>query len=173
MSYRKYVVLDAVALFYFQMSKMPKILKDLQQKIINGEATAIIPTIAISEILWKLRKEGIKELESLKIAYLDWKKSPNIIIDSFDIEILDKMIESKESYELHDEIIAMTCYKYTSELDSDFRTERRAISGINNSSGRYLLEPPDCTSHNLDIKQRGAESSYEACKWAIAITDMC
>ena len=92
MSYRKYVVLDAVALFYFQMSKMPKILKDLQQKIINGEATAIIPTIAISEILWKLRKEGIKELESLKIAYLNWKKSPNIIIDSFDVEILDKSI---------------------------------------------------------------------------------
>lgn len=116
MSYRKYVVLDAVALFYFQMSKMPKILKDLQQKIINGEATAIIPTIAISEILWKLRKEGIKELDRLKIAYLNWKKSPNIIIDSFDIEILDKMIESKESYELHDEIIAMTCYKYNTKI---------------------------------------------------------
>jgi len=116
MSVRKYVVLDAVALFYFQMSKMPKILKSLQQKIINGEVTAVIPTIAISEILWKLRKEGIKKLESLKIAYLNWKKSPNIIIDSFDIEILDKMIESKESYELHDEVIAMTCYKYNTKI---------------------------------------------------------
>ena len=116
MSVRKYVVLDAVALFYFQMSKMPKILKNLQQKIINGEVTAVIPTIAISEILWKLRKEDIKKLENLKIAYLNWKKSPNIIIDSFDIEILDKMIESKESYELHDEVIAMTCYKYNTKI---------------------------------------------------------
>ena len=116
MSYEKYVVLDAVALFYFQISKMPKILKDLQQRIIDGEIAAIIPTIAISEILWKLRKEGVKELENLKIAYLNWKKSPNIIIDSFDVEILDEMMESKESYELHDEIIAMTCIKYKTKI---------------------------------------------------------
>ena len=116
MPQKKYVVLDAVALFNLQISNPPKILKDLRQDIIDGKFTAIIPTIAISEILWKKRKEGQASLEKFKIAYSKWKKAPNIIIDSFNVEILDKMIEIKESYELHDEIIAMTCHKYKTKI---------------------------------------------------------
>ena len=34
------------------------------------------------------------------------------MIDSLDITILDQMMDNKDSYELHDEIIAMTCKKY-------------------------------------------------------------
>ena len=122
---RKYVVLDAVALFYLQKKEPPKVLKNLQEEIINRKITVIIPTIAISEILWKLRKEGEEALKILKKDYLIWKKSPNIVIDSFDTEILENMIELKNSYELHDEIIAMTCNKYRTKIiytkDSKFK----------------------------------------------------
>ena len=116
MPQKKYVVLDAVALFHLQIRNPPKVLKLLQQDIINGKIIAIIPTIAISEILWKKRKEGLENLNKLKIAYSKWKKAPNIIIDSFDVKILDKMMEIKESYELHDEIIALTCKKYNTTI---------------------------------------------------------
>ena len=109
---KKYVILDAVALFNLQIQDPPKILKDLQSNIIMGKVTAVIPTIAISEILWKKRKEGAEQMEKLKIAYSKWKEAHNIIIDGFDVNILDKMIELKKSYELHDEIIALTCQKY-------------------------------------------------------------
>ena len=109
---KKHVILDAVALFNLQIKDPPKILKDLQLDIIMGKVTAVIPTIAISEILWKKRKEGAEQLEKLKIAYSKWKEAHNIVIDGFDVKILDKMIELKRSYELHDEIIALTCHKY-------------------------------------------------------------
>ncbi len=122
---KKYVVLDAVALFYLQKKDPPKVLKNLQQEIINRKIIVVIPTIAISEILWKLRKEGKEALKILQGDYVRWKMSPNIIIDSFDTEILERMIELKNSYELHDEIIAMTCIKYKTKIiytkDSKFK----------------------------------------------------
>jgi len=116
MSQKKHVILDAMALFQLQLKSMPKIIRDLQQDIINGKVIAVIPTIAISEILWKKRREGPKQFNQLKIAFSKWKKSPNIIIDSFDVAILDAMMETKESYEIHDEIIAITCHKYNTTI---------------------------------------------------------
>ncbi len=50
---KKYVVLDAIALFYLQKKDPPEVLKNLQQDIISRKINVIIPTIAISEILWK------------------------------------------------------------------------------------------------------------------------
>ena len=116
MSQKKHIILDAMALFQLQLTSMPKIIRDLKQDIINGNVIAVIPTIAISEILWKKRREGPKQFNQLKIAFSMWKKSPNIIIDSFDIAILDEMMETKESYEIHDEIIAITCRKYKTTI---------------------------------------------------------
>jgi len=92
--------------------------KKLQQEIINGKIITIIPTISIAEILWKFRKDGENALQALRENYLRWKESPNIIIDSFDMSILNQMMDNKKSYELHDEIIAMTCHKYNSYLKS-------------------------------------------------------
>jgi len=116
MTQKKHVILDAMALFQLQLKRMPQILRTLQQDIINGKIIAIIPTIAISEILWKKRREGPKQFNQLKIAFSKWKKAPNILIDSFDIAILDKMMETNESYEIHDEIIALTCQKYNTTI---------------------------------------------------------
>ena len=116
MTSNKKVVLDAVALFYLQKSDPPKVLKDLREDILKNRITAIIPIIAITEILWKLRKEGKKALSLLKGDYLKWKLSHNIIIDVFDTEILENMLENEKSYELHDEIIAMTCKKYNTKI---------------------------------------------------------
>ena len=50
-------VIDAQVLFYFHYNykKIPMMLKELKQQVINGEITVIIPTIAISELLWKMR----------------------------------------------------------------------------------------------------------------------
>ncbi|MHA1490456.1 MAG: PIN domain-containing protein [Promethearchaeota archaeon] len=110
------IVLDAVSLFHLQLTNPPKVLNDLRQNIMNGNITAIIPTIAISEILWKKRREGNDSFEKLKIAYSRWKNAPNIIIDDFDETIIDKMMMNNESYELHDEIIAMTCHKYSTTI---------------------------------------------------------
>ncbi len=64
-------------------------------------------------------------MEKLKIAYSKWKEAHNIIIDAFDVKIVDEMIELKKSYELHDEIIALTCQKYKTKIiytkDSKFK----------------------------------------------------
>jgi len=128
---KKYVILDAVALFNLQIQDPPKILKDLQFNIIMGKVTAVIPTIAISEILWKKRKEGAEQLEKLKIAYSKWKEAHNIIIDGFDVKILDKMIELKKSYELHDEIIALTCQKYRTKTIYTNDTKFKDFWGLN------------------------------------------
>ena len=112
---KSYVILDAVALFYLHMSDPPRVLKELQNEIIKNHINVVIPSIAIAEILWKKRKQGVQKLKKLRENYTKWKKSPNILIDSFDSEILDKMMEIKESYELHDEIIALTCQKYNTK----------------------------------------------------------
>ena len=110
-------VIDAQVLFYFhyRSERIPALLKKLKQRVIDGKTTVIIPTIAISELLWKIRKAK-KPTESLKIAVKRWEQSPNVIIDSFDLEIIKMMMENVESHELHDEIIAMTCKKYNTQI---------------------------------------------------------
>ncbi len=110
------VVVDAQVLFYFHYNneKVPLTLQKLKKKVIDGEITAIIPTIAISELLWKMRKAG--KVEAVRKAIDRWEKSENVIIDDFDIEIIKLMLENLESHELHDEIIAMTCKKYNTNI---------------------------------------------------------
>jgi predicted nucleic acid-binding protein len=109
-------VIDAQVLFYFHYdySKVPLMLQELKNKVINGEITVIIPTIAISELVWKMRKTG--KIDEVKRAIERWEKSENVIIDNFDIEIIKLMLKNIESHELHDEIIAMTCKKYNTSI---------------------------------------------------------
>lgn len=110
-------VIDAQVLFYFhyRSDKVPALLKKLKKSVIDGKVTVIIPTIAISELLWKIRKAN-KPLDGLKVAVKRWEQSPNVIVDSFDLEIMKLMLENTESHELHDEIIAMTCKKYDTKV---------------------------------------------------------
>ncbi|MHA1274899.1 MAG: type II toxin-antitoxin system VapC family toxin [Promethearchaeota archaeon] len=109
-------VIDAQVLFYFHYDyeKVPLKLKELKKKVIEGNFTVIIPTIAISELIWKLRKAG--KIEAVRKALERWERSENVIIDDFDIEIVKLMLENEESHELHDEIIAMTCKKYKTDI---------------------------------------------------------
>ena len=109
-------VIDAQVLFYFHYDykKVPLMLQELKNKVINGEITVIIPTIAISELVWKMRKTG--KIDAVKRAIERWEKSENVIIDGFDIEIIKLMLKNVESHELHDEIIAMTCKKYNTSI---------------------------------------------------------
>ena len=109
-------VIDAQVLFYFHYDykKVPLMLKELKKKVIEGEITVIIPTIVISELLWKMRKKG--KVEAVKRAIERWEKSENVIIDDFNIEIIKLMLKNIESHELHDEIIAMTCKKYNTSI---------------------------------------------------------
>jgi len=119
-------VIDAQVLFYFHYDykKIPLLLQELKKKVINGEITVIIPTIAISELLWKIRKVG--KIDTVKRAIERWESSENVIIDNFDIEIIQLMLQNIESHELHDEIIAMTCKKYNTTIiystDKKFET---------------------------------------------------
>lgn len=108
------VIIDAQALFYLQKSEIPQRLEDLRNQILNGEIIAIIPTIVIAEILWKMRKW--KKIKVFNEVFNAWKESPNIIIDSFDLKILDYMAQNETNYELHDEIIAMTCRKHETNV---------------------------------------------------------
>ncbi|MBA7534851.1 hypothetical protein ES705_27101 [subsurface metagenome] len=110
------VVIDAQVLFYFHYDykKVPLTLQELKKKVIDGEITVIIPIIAISELLWKMRKTG--KVEAVKRAIERWEKSENVIIDDFDIEIIKLMLENIKSHELHDEIIAMTCKKHNTNI---------------------------------------------------------
>lgn len=110
------VVIDAQVLFYFHYDykKIPLMLQKLKKKVIDGEITAIIPTIAISELLWKMRKVG--KIEAVKKAIERWEKSENVIIDNFDIEIIKLMLKNVESHELHDEIIVLTCIKHNTNI---------------------------------------------------------
>ncbi len=109
-------VIDAQVLFYFHYDykKVPLMLQELKKKVIDGEITVIIPTIAISELVWKMRKIG--KIDAVKKAIERWEKSENVIIDDFDIEIIKLMLENIKSHELHDEIIAMTCKKYDTSI---------------------------------------------------------
>ena len=116
-------VIDAQVLFYFHYDyeKVPLMLRELKQKVINGKISVIIPTIAISELLWKMRKIG--KTSAVKKAIKRWEESENVIIDNFDLETLKLMLENKESHELHDEIIAMTCKKY--DIDIIYATDKK------------------------------------------------
>jgi predicted nucleic acid-binding protein len=116
-------VIDAQVLFYFHYNykKVPLLLQELKRNVVNGNITAIIPTIAISELLWKMRKIG--KINAVRKAIERWENSENVIIDKFDIEIVRLMLENDESYELHDEIIAMTCKKY--KTDIIYSTDKR------------------------------------------------
>ena len=110
------VVIDAQVLFYFHYDskKIPLLLQELKKKVIDGQMTVIIPTIAISELLWKMRKAG--KIEAVKKAINRWENSENVIIDDFNIEIIKLMLKNVESHELHDEIIAMTCKKHNTNI---------------------------------------------------------
>ncbi|MHA1674480.1 MAG: type II toxin-antitoxin system VapC family toxin [Promethearchaeota archaeon] len=116
-------VIDAQVLFYFHYNyeKVPQLLRELKQKVIKGEISVVIPTIAISELLWKMRKIG--KTSVVKKAVKRWEESENIIIDNFDLETLKLMLENTESHELHDEIIAMTCKKY--DIDIIYATDKK------------------------------------------------
>jgi len=85
-------VFDAVALFYLQKTSLPLGLKTVRDKILRRDATAIIPTIAVSELLWKQRREGEDAFKKFQIAYQVWKQSDNILVDPFDESILDEMV---------------------------------------------------------------------------------
>jgi predicted nucleic acid-binding protein len=117
------VVLDAQALFYLQKIEIPPNLSELREKIIRGNIRVIIPTIVIAELLWKMRHWG--RLQEFNSAFITWKETSNIIIDSFDIKILEIMRQNADSKELHDEIIASTCKKYKTDViytkDDNFR----------------------------------------------------
>lgn len=109
-------VIDAQVLFYFHYDyqKIPPILQQLKKKVINGEITVILPTIAIAELLWKMRKAGKKS--AFKEALNRWESSENIIIDDFNMTIIKLMLKNAKSHELHDEIIAMTCKKHDTNI---------------------------------------------------------
>lgn len=82
--------------------------------MIERKITVIIPAIAISELLWKMRKVGI--ISAVKEAIRRWEESENIIIDDFDLVTLKLMVDNTQSHELHDKIIAMTCVKHVSNI---------------------------------------------------------
>jgi predicted nucleic acid-binding protein len=109
-------VIDAQVLFYFhsEYQKIPLILQQLKKKVINGEITVILPTIAIAELFWKMRRAG--KTSAFEEALNRWENSENIIIDDFNLEIIKLMLKNAESYELHDEIIAMTCKKHNTDI---------------------------------------------------------
>ncbi len=110
------VVIDAQVLFYFHYDyqKIPSILQQLKKKVINGEVIVIVPTIAIAELLWKMRKTG--KINAFKEALNRWESSENIIIDDFNLEIIKLMLNNAKSHELYDEILAMTCKKHTTDI---------------------------------------------------------
>lgn len=110
------VVIDAQVLFYFHYDyqKIPSKLQQLKKKVIEGEITVIIPTIAIVELLWKMRKA--KKTSAFKEALSRWEKSENVIIDDFNLESIKLMLKNTKSHELHDEIIVMTCKKHETDI---------------------------------------------------------
>jgi predicted nucleic acid-binding protein len=110
------VVIDAQVLFYFHYNyeKIPTILQELKKDVIEGKKIAIIPTIAIVGLLWKMRRAG--KINQVRTAIKRWEKAVNVIIDNFDMDIIKLMLKNGESHELHDEIIAMTCKKHNTEI---------------------------------------------------------
>jgi predicted nucleic acid-binding protein len=125
------VVVDAQVLFYFHynLQKVPALLQDLKRKVIEGKIIIIIPTIAIAELLWKMRKNG--KMNEMRIAIQRWESSENVIIDPFDIETIKLMLNNKDSHELHDEIIASTCKKH--QIDTIYATDKKfhELFGLN------------------------------------------
>lgn len=113
---REKVIIDAQVLFYFHYDyqKIPSVLQELKKRVIKGELTVIIPTIAIAELFWKMRKVG--KINAFKKALTRWESSTNIIIDDFSLDILKLMLNNTVSHELHDEIIAMTCKKHNTNI---------------------------------------------------------
>ena len=113
---REKVIIDAQVLFYFHYDyqKIPSVLQELKKMVIKGELTVIIPTIAIAELFWKMRKVG--KINAFKKALTRWESSENIIIDDFSLDILKLMLNNTVSHELHDEIIAMTCKKHNTNI---------------------------------------------------------
>lgn len=124
------VVVDAQVLFYFHYDyeKIPTLLQELKNGVIKGDCTVIIPTIAISELFWKMRKAG--KIRAFKKALSRWEASENIIIDDFDLKIIKLMLNNTESHELHDEIIAMTCRKYKTNIIYSTDTKFREIFSL-------------------------------------------
>lgn len=124
------VVVDAQVLFYFHYDyeKIPTLLQELKNGVIKGDCTVIIPTIAISELFWKMRKAG--KIRAFKKALARWEASENIIIDDFDLKIIKLMLNNTESHELHDEIIAMTCRKYKTNIIYSIDTKFREIFSL-------------------------------------------
>ena len=110
------VVIDAQVLFYFHYDyqKVPSNLQQLKKKVIDGDVNVIIPTIAIAELLWKMRKA--KKISEFKEALSRWEKSENVIIDDFNLESIKLMLKNTKNHELHDEIIAMTCKKHDTDI---------------------------------------------------------
>ena len=119
-------VIDAQVLFYFHYaySKVPALLQDLKKKVIAGKITVIIPVVAISELYYKLRKKMDSDtdqdveqrLAKLKIAIQRWKSSDHVIIDAFDTQLLDLMLQNKQYHEIFDEIIAMSCKRHGTNI---------------------------------------------------------
>jgi len=123
-------VVDAQVLFYFHYDykKIPLLLQELKNEVIKGDFMVIIPTIAISELFWKMRKAG--KINAFKKALARWEASENIIIDDFDLKIIKLMLKNTESHELHDEIIAMTCKKYNTNIIYSTDTKFRDIFNL-------------------------------------------
>jgi len=123
-------VVDAQVLFYFHYDykKIPLLLQKLKNEVIKGDFMVIIPTIAISELFWKMRKAG--KINAFKKALARWEASENIIIDDFDLKIIKLMLKNTESHELHDEIIAMTCKKYNTNIIYSTDTKFREIFNL-------------------------------------------
>lgn len=123
-------VVDAQVLLYFHYDykKIPLLLQELKNEVIKGDFMLIIPTIAISELFWKMRKAG--KINAFKKALARWEASENIIIDDFDLKIIKLMLKNTESHELHDEIIAMTCRKYNTSIIYSTDTKFREIFNL-------------------------------------------
>ena len=124
------VVVDAQVLFYFHYDyeKIPPLLQELKEEVIKGDIMVIIPTIAISELFWKMRKAS--KIYAFKKALARWEASENIIIDDFDLKIIKLMLNNTESHELHDEIIAMTCKKYKTNIIYSTDTKFKEIFNL-------------------------------------------
>ena len=119
-------VIDAQVLFYFHYtySKVPSLLRELKKNVIAGKITVIIPVVAIAELYYKLRKKSESDsdqdvenrISKLQVAIQRWKSSDHVIIDAFDMQLLDLMLQNKQRHEIFDEIIAMSCKKHGTSI---------------------------------------------------------
>jgi predicted nucleic acid-binding protein len=107
-------VVDAQVLFYFHYSyaKVPRLLQELKKRVITGKTTAIIPVVAIAELYYKLRKRNDTDTDAVD----RWKKSDHVIIDSFDTQIMELMLQNTQRHEIFDEIIAMCCKRHGTNI---------------------------------------------------------